>query len=157
MTMADVIFTGNAGADGQLRFTPSGAAVYELRIADTKSKKLDNGEWEEIATQWLNVSVWGSLAEHLATLDIKKGTRVKVVGEFFAREYEHNGQTRQSLDVKAWGVDVFQKRTGQGQTRSQQPRQQAPADPWGAPQAPRAQADPWAQPASSQDAITPSF
>lgn len=146
--MAEISFTGNAGADGALRFTPSGAAVYELRIADTKSKKLDNGEWQEIATQWLNVSVWGKLAEHLAEQNITKGTRVKVVGEFYAREYEHNGEKRQSLDVKAWGVDVFAKRGGQGQTRTQPPRQQATqpaqADPWATP-AQTAAVDPWGQ------------
>lgn len=141
--MADITFTAVTGADGVLKFTPNGAAVYELRVCDSKSKKLDNGDWETISEQWLNVTAWGKFAEYLATLDITKGMRVKVVGEFYVRDFEHNGEKRQSLDVKAWGVDVFQKRTGQGQTRTQPTRQQQPAaDPWGANQR-ETQADPW--------------
>ena len=143
--MADITFTGNLGADALLKFTPGGHPILEMRVADTKSKKLDNGEWEEIATQWLNVAVWGKLAEHLAEQGITKGTRVKVVGEFYAREFEHNGVQRQSLDVRAWGVDVFQKR-GQSQARSapQQARSGPPSDPW-AKGGQSAAVDPWGQ------------
>lgn len=150
--MADVTFTAVTGADGVLKFTPNGAAVYELRVCDSKSKRLDNGDWETISEQWLNVTAWGKFAEYLATLDIMKGTRVKVVGEFYAREYEHNGEKRQSLDVRAWGVDVFQKRGGAGgQSRPPQGQQQRGGDPWGAQPARGGQADPWAQPSAVTD------
>jgi len=47
--MAEIKFTGNVGKDAELRFTPSGRAVLNFSVADSKSKKLENGEWETLA------------------------------------------------------------------------------------------------------------
>ena len=106
--MAEITFTGNLGSAPELRHTTNGSTVLGFRVADSKSKKNDQGGWDEIANQWLNVSVWGSLAELLAD-KLDKGTRVRVVGEFYAREYEGKNGSGISLDVKAWGVDVLSK------------------------------------------------
>ena len=147
--MARIEFEGNLGHQPDLRFTRGGDPILAFRVADSKSRKTESGEWETISEQWLNVSVWGPLAEHLsARLD--KGTRVRVVGEFYVREYEHNGEMRQSLDVKAWGVDVLTRRNGQGAARPQasRPARQQPAaanDPWGQQQSAAPANDPWAQ------------
>ena len=135
--MADINFTGNLGAPAELAFTPNGNARLTFRAADSKSKPDGNGGWEKVSEQWLNVTVWGPLAEHLAEQGLDKGAHVQVTGEFYAREYEHNGEKRQSLDVTAWGVRVLPKRDGGVQrNQGQQQRGNASAGAgsgWGGP------------------------
>jgi single-strand DNA-binding protein len=142
--MADVKFTGNVGKDSELRFTPSGAAVLNFSVADSKSKKLDNGEWETISEQWMNCTIWRELAEFYAD-KLLKGTRVTVYGEFYSRKYDaKDGTQGVSLDVNVKGVEVHPKR---GQQQSQQ--RSAPADDaWGAPSGGNAQG--WGNGAASE-------
>lgn len=107
--MARIEFEGNLGSAPELRHTQSGSAVLGFRVADSKSRKTESGDWEKLAEQWLNVSVWGSLGE-LLEQKLDKGTRVRVIGEFYIREYDkQDGSRGYSLDVKAWGVDVLSK------------------------------------------------
>lgn len=142
--MARIEFEGNLGSPPEMRFTPAGSSVLSFRVADSKSKKNDSGGWDKVSEQWLNVSVWGSLGELLAD-KLDKGTRVRVIGEFYAREYEGKNGPGISLDVKAWGVEVLSKGRTQ-QQNTQQPaqsqgwggQQQAAASNWGAPAV-----DPW--------------
>src|SRR4029453_7310185 len=103
--MADITFTGNLGADSKMSFTRSGSPVLNFRVCDTKSKKDGNGGWEKVAEQWLDVALWGSIAEFLAA-QLLKGVRVKVYGQFYVREYEGRNGSGTSLDVKASAVEV---------------------------------------------------
>jgi single-strand DNA-binding protein len=129
--MAEISFTGNVGKEPALEFTKSGQPRLTFSVADSKSKSDGNGGWEKLAEQWLRVTVWGPYAEHLAE-QITKGSRVKVYGEFYAREYEgKDGGKGVSLDVTADGVKVYPPKNGQGQPAA---RAVAPAnDPWAAP------------------------
>lgn len=102
--MAEITAFGTLAADSELRYTPSGSAVLSFRMCDEKRKKKGD-EWVTTAKQWLNVSIWGSLAEHLGD-KLSKGVRVKVVGEMYMREYDGKNGPGVSLDVVAWGVDV---------------------------------------------------
>lgn len=104
--MAEISFTGNLGADSDLRFQPSGSAVLNFRVADAKSKKDGNGGWIKVTEQWFNVSIWGSMAEYLAD-KLLSGVRVKVYGEFYQRSYEGKNGPGISLDVKASAVEVL--------------------------------------------------
>ncbi|MHA7227868.1 single-stranded DNA-binding protein [Glutamicibacter soli] len=104
--MAEIKAIGNLAADAQLRYTPSGSPVLNFRMGDSKSKK-NGDQWETVAQNWFNVTVWGSLAEHLGD-KLSKGVRVEIVGEFYQREYDsRDGGKRISLDVNAWGVRVI--------------------------------------------------
>jgi len=126
--MAEIKFTGNVGKDAELRWTPSGRAVLNFSVADSKSKKLENGEWETLAEQWMNCAIWGDLAEFFAE-KLKKGSRVTVYGEFYSRKYEaKDGTQGVSLDVNVKGVDIMPSRNGGGQ-RSQGTT--AATDTWG--------------------------
>lgn len=147
--MAEIIATGNLAADAELRRTPSGSPVLNFRIGDSKSKK--NGDnWETVAQNWFNVAVWGELAEMLSQ-KLTKGTRVKITGEFYQREYDKRDGSGQgiSLDVNAWGVQVIPKRDNNGGAQSQgfnsQPTSQQQAQQnfgaLGGQQVP--QSDPW--------------
>lgn len=144
--MADIIFTGNLGADSELRFTPSGSAVLNFRAADSKSKKNDQGGWDKITEQWFSVTIWGSMAEHLVD-KLRSGVRVKVYGEFYQRAYEGKNGPGISLDVKASAVEIMTPKT-------QRPPGDSPNANYGnqgygnnQPSAP--QADPWATPAAN--------
>ena len=149
--MAEIIATGNLADDAQLRFTSNGRPALNFRIGDSKSRKDQNGNWETLAQNWFNVTVWGEEAEFYAE-KLKKGTRVQVAGEFYQREYDRNdGGKGISLDVTAWGVRILQKRDG-GQNNSfantgtmnqQQPQQQQSQQASGGWNAPAS--DPWAQ------------
>lgn len=122
--------TGNLGRDADLKYTSSGTPVLELSIADTPRKKTDTGWADDGPTNWFRASVWGALAEAIAnSLTAVKGAQVTVTGQLTVREYEHNGEKRTSLDVRADTVGIREKR---GQQQAQPGvRQSAPTpDPW---------------------------
>lgn len=134
--MADIKFTGNLGKDAELRWTQGGRAVLNFSVADSKSRKLDNGEWETLAEQWLNCAVWGDLAEFYAE-KLKRGARVTVYGDFMSRKYEaKDGTPGTSLDVTVKGIDIMPSRNGgNGQQGNGGQRQGGGQqdDPWAAP------------------------
>lgn len=134
-----ITVTGNAGRDAELKFTSGGSAVLEFSIADTPRRKNDRGDWEDAGeTAWYRISIWGPLAQALADArTIPKGATVTVTGSLTVRSYEKDGQTRQSLDVRAETVGVREKRGQSGGFTSQ------------ATSAPKS--DPWATPASGGD------
>lgn len=132
--MADIKFTGNVGKDAELRWTQGGRAVLNFSVADSKSRKLDNGEWETLAEQWLNCAVWGDEAEFYAE-KIKRGARVTVYGDFMSRKYEaKDGSQGLSLDVTVKGIDIMPSRNGgqrNGGGQQSQGAQQQDAGGWG--------------------------
>ena len=130
--MAEITFTGHVGADAELRFTANGSPVLGVRVCDSKSKPDGNGGWETIAETWFNVSLFGPAAEALQH-EVKKGTRVKVAGEFYTREYEGKNGPGISNDVRAVGVQVLpsRKNDGQGQGGGWDSKPSAPSgDAW---------------------------
>lgn len=123
--MADIKFTGNLGKDAELKYTKGGSPVMSFSVADSKSRKLDNGEWETLAEQWMNCTIWGPLAEFYDG-KLTRGSRVTVYGDFMSRKYEaKDGTTGTSLDVNVKGVDIFPSRNGGGQQGGGGQRQQS--------------------------------
>ena len=112
--MAEIQFTGNVAANAELRYTPNGSPVLNFRACDSKSRKRDDGSWETLAETWFNVSLFGPAAEALQH-EVQKGTRVKVAGEFYTREYEGKNGPGISNDVRAVGVQVLPSRKNDGQ------------------------------------------
>ena len=107
---------------------------------------------------FLNCSVWRQYAENV-TESLQKGARVIVQGNLKSRSYEtREGEKRTVFEVDVDEVGpalryatakVTRTQAGGGQQRTQQPRQQAQADPWGPPAQATGQADPWAQQSTS--------
>lgn len=148
--MAEIIATGNLADDAQLRYTANGSPVLNFRIGDSKSKK-NGDQWETIAQNWFNVSVWGSLAEFYAD-KLTKGTRVKITGEFYQREYDKKDGSGKgvSLDVNAWGVHVIPKRDNNNGGGFQPQQQSAPSQSQGQSwQSPAPGHDPWSSNANA--------
>jgi single-strand DNA-binding protein len=73
-----VTLVGNLTADPELRFTPSGLQVANLRLAVTPRIK-DGDTWKDGETSFHTVTVWRDQANN-AVDSLAKGARVLVVG-----------------------------------------------------------------------------
>ena len=90
-------FIGRVGADVRT-FGEGDHAGCSFPVATNNSKKGEDG-WTD-KTMWVNVSAYGKLGEY-AKNTFSKGSKLLVVGRLDTREYEKDGQTRTSLEVKA--------------------------------------------------------
>jgi single-strand DNA-binding protein len=107
-----VVITGNLTADPELRSTPSGTAVCNLRIACNTRRK-ENGEWVD-KPNYFNVTVWGAQGENAARY-LSKGRPVAVDGRLEWREYEaQDGSKRQAVDIIADSVQFLNGGNGAG-------------------------------------------
>lgn len=83
---------GRLGADVELRYTPSGQAIANARLACNWSRKKSDGTYQEGA-EWISIAAFGRTAEILQEYT-RKGSRVFVSGRFHTREWEKNGEKR---------------------------------------------------------------
>ena len=81
-----VILVGNLGADPDMRYTPSGQGVCEMRIATSESWNDKNGQRQE-RVEWHRVIVWGKRAE-VCSKYLSKGRQVYVEGRIQTRTYD---------------------------------------------------------------------
>ena len=109
MTLNKMMIIGNLGADPELRYTPSGKAVTNLRVAVNNRYRGQDGEWQE-ETQWFRVEVWDQAAERAAE-QFRKGNKVFAEGQLRVREYEGNdGQKRSSVEIRFARVISLERR-----------------------------------------------
>lgn len=129
-----ITLEGRAVNDPELRFTGSGQAVANFRVAASESKKRDDGTWEDGDKLFVNVAVWKEAGEAVAE-HVHKGDKVTVTGRLYQREYEtSSGEKRTSLEVKfatvAKVIDAPRSDRQQAAPQGQRP----PAnDPWATP------------------------
>ena len=113
-----VILVGNLGADPETRYTPSGTAITEIRIATSEAwKDKQTGEQQE-RTEWHRVTFFGKLAE-IAGEYLKKGAQVYVEGKIKTDEYEKDGVKRYSTKVIADQMQMLGGRQDSGAPRKQ--------------------------------------
>lgn len=90
---------GNVVEDPELRFTASGAAVANFRIASTpRSFDKQTDSWKDGETLWLTCSVWRQQAENVAE-SLQRGMRVIVTGRLKSRSYEKDGEKRTVFEI----------------------------------------------------------
>lgn len=125
MTLNKMMIIGNLGADPELRYTPSGKAVTNLRVAVNNRHRGPDGEWQD-ETQWFRVELWDQAAERAAE-QFRKGNKVFAEGQLRVREYEANdGQKRSSVEIRFARVISLERRDpgeafGGGDTASDAP------------------------------------
>ena len=91
---------GNLVDDPEVRFTSSGIAVANLRVAVTQRIQQE-GEWRDGDTSFFKVNVWRGQAEHLAD-SLTKGDRVIVTGRLRQRSWETpEGDKRSVTEIEA--------------------------------------------------------
>ncbi len=101
-----VILIGHLGADPDMRYTPSGAGVCELRLATSESWKDKNGQRQE-RTEWHRIVVWGKTAEICAKY-LAKGRQVFIEGRIQTRSYDDKeGQKRYITEIIANDVQFL--------------------------------------------------
>ena len=96
-----ITIVGNLVDDPQLRFTPSGAAVANFRVASTP-RVLDKqtNEWKDGDALFLTCNVWRQAAENVAE-SLQRGMRVIVQGRLRQRSYEtKEGEKRTVYEVE---------------------------------------------------------
>ncbi|MGA8245959.1 MAG: single-stranded DNA-binding protein [Nocardioides sp.] len=164
-----ITVVGNLVDDPELRFTPSGAAVANFRIASTpRTFDRQANEWKDGEALFLSCSVWRQAAENVAE-SLQKGMRVVVQGNLRSRQYEtREGEKRTVFEIQVDEVGPSLKYATAKVTRTQRsggssygggqpgaaPGGSGDNDPWatpaqqggGAAAAPAGGNDPWATP-----------
>jgi single-strand DNA-binding protein len=98
MQNTQITLVGNLTDDPELKFTPSGAAVANFRVAVT-DRVQRQGEWVDGETAFYRCAAWRGVAENV-TESLTKGSRVLIVGTLRTRTWEgQDGQKRLDLEV----------------------------------------------------------
>jgi single-strand DNA-binding protein len=96
-----ITIIGNLVDDPQLRYTPTGQAVANFRVASTP-RFLDRqtNEWKDGDSLFLTCNVWRQAAENVAE-SLLRGMRVIVSGRLRQRSYEtKEGEKRTVYEIE---------------------------------------------------------
>ncbi len=103
----NVTVVGNLTQDPELRFTASGVAMVTISVADNRSYKDRNDQWQE-ETSYFRGTCWRDLAENVAE-SLTQGSRVIITGRLKQRSWETNeGEKRTvvELDIQDIGPSL---------------------------------------------------
>jgi single-strand DNA-binding protein len=116
-------FIGNVGKI-ESRHMNNGDQVVNLSIACNENYKDKNGEKQE-KTEWVNVTVYGKLAEITAQY-VNKGMQIYISGRMATRKYtDKQGIERYTTEIIANEMKMLGSKSGSVSESSQQ--SQAPA------------------------------
>ncbi|HKJ88451.1 MAG TPA: single-stranded DNA-binding protein [Gammaproteobacteria bacterium] len=94
------ILIGNLGADPEVRYTASGTAVANFRIATSENYTTKDGT-RETRTEWHRIVTFGKLAEICGEY-LSKGRQVYIEGRIQTRGWEdREGSKRYTTEVVA--------------------------------------------------------
>ncbi|NOZ24935.1 MAG: single-stranded DNA-binding protein [Nitrospirae bacterium] len=93
-----IILVGNLTKDPELRYTPQGTPVANMRIAVNSRIKQGNEFKDE--TLFIDTVVFGKQAENI-TQYLGKGRAVLVEGRLKERRWEYEGQQKSKFEVIA--------------------------------------------------------
>ncbi|MGI8578666.1 MAG: single-stranded DNA-binding protein [Nocardioidaceae bacterium] len=141
-----ITLIGNLVDDPDLRFTPSGAAVANFRVASTpRTFDKQANEWKDGETLFMSCSVWRQAAENAAE-SLQRGMRVIVQGRLKARSYEtREGEKRTVFEIDVDEVGPSLRTATAKVTRAS--RSGGSSDGGGYSGAQQSGNDPWASPA----------
>ena len=141
-----ITLVGNLVDDPEMRFTASGAAVANFRVASTpRTFDRASGEWKDGESMFLTCTVWRQYAENVAE-SLQRGMRVIVQGRLKQRSYDtQQGEKRTVFEVDVDEVGPALRSATATVTKNQrqggqqyaangsfgQPRQAPADDPWG--------------------------
>ncbi len=140
-----VILIGNIGADPEIKYTPSGAAVANVTLATSETWKDKNTGAQQEKTEWHRVVFFNRLAEIVGEY-VKKGAKLYIEGSLRTRSWEQDGIKRYATEIVASEMQMLDTRGGdQGSYEAPQGAQES------ARAAPRPRPSPYADnPQSSQ-------
>jgi len=130
-----VQLTGYLGADPEMRYTASGSAVTQFRVASGRSWKDRDGNPHD-DTEWFRVVAWDKLGE-ICNQYLTKGTRVYVEGRLQTRKWQdRDGQDRYTTEVIAQDMIILSSRGERGSVPEDAPAFDEPEDASAAAPAP---------------------
>ena len=109
-----VIIVGNLGADPEVRYLPSGAAVTNIRVATSEGwKDKQSGETQE-RTEWHRIVFFNRLAE-IASEYLKKGSKVYIEGSLRTNKWQdQSGNERFTTEIIANSMQMLDTKGGGG-------------------------------------------
>jgi single-strand DNA-binding protein len=95
-----VMLIGNLVFNPEVRFTPKGTAVTDLRLAVNRNYTTDTGEKRE-ETAFIDVTLWGRQAE-IAGQYLSKGRPVFIEGRLQMEEWQdkNSNRVRATTDIE---------------------------------------------------------
>ena len=107
-----VILVGNLGADPETRYTASGNAITNIRLATTDAwRDKQSGEQQE-RTEWHRVVFFNRLAEISAEY-LRKGSQCYIEGRVQTRKWQgQDGQDRYTTEIVASEMQMLGGRGG---------------------------------------------
>lgn len=101
------ILVGNLGADPETRYSASGGAITNLRIATTDSWTDRQSNERREQTEWHRVVMFGRLAE-IGEQYLRKGQQVYIEGKIQTRKWQgQDGQDRYSTEIVARDMQML--------------------------------------------------
>ena len=115
------ILVGNLGADPEVRYSASGSAVANVRIATNESWTDRQSNERRERTEWHRVVFFGRLAE-VTEQYLRKGSQIYVEGRIQTRKWQgQDGQDRYTTEIVANDMQMLGGRGSAGEG----------ADDWG--------------------------
>lgn len=141
MALGTLTGTFRAVRDAELAFTPAGLAIANVRLVAARTRKKDDGTYEDLATHWATAKAFGPLAEQLND-QVRQGIQVDIWGQVQTDEWEdkNTGEKRSRDVIILNGFRAFPPRNQQ----QNQGFAQASADSRGSFGGQTQGGDPWA-------------
>ncbi len=104
-----VVLVGRLVADPEVRYTPAGVPVAQLRVAVNRITKNENGEYE---SDFFNVVAWRRTAE-FAQNYLSKGRLVSIDGRLQTRSWvdQTSGQKRTAFEIVADNLEGLDRKS----------------------------------------------
>ena len=110
-----VFLIGNLTKDPEIRYTPSGTAVANLRLAVNRMFRDRAGELKQ-DTCFITAVAWGKQAES-SNQYLKKGRPVFIEGQLQSRSWEgKDGRKRSVIEVRASRIQFLSTGMPKGET-----------------------------------------
>ena len=107
-----VMLIGRLGADPEIRYLPSGAAVTTIRLATSRRWKDKQTNENREETEWHRVVFFGRLAE-IAGEYLKKGGQAYIEGRIRTQKWQgQDGQDRYTTEIVAEELHMLGSRSG---------------------------------------------
>ncbi|MQA03511.1 MAG: single-stranded DNA-binding protein [Streptosporangiales bacterium] len=143
-----ITIVGNLVDDPNLRFTQSGQAVANFRVASTpRYRDNQTGEWKDGEALFLTCNIWRQAAENVAE-SLQRGMRVIVNGRLRQRSFEtQQGEKRTVYEVEVDEVGPSLRYASAKVTKTSRSGGGFGGDSGGQPGGGAPADDPWATPA----------
>ena len=119
-----VVLVGRLGKDPEVRVTPGGVSVCNMRLAVTRRFPNQQGERE---TDWFDVTAWRQRAEYCGRY-LSKGALIAVEGRLQVRDWQtQSGEARRVYEVVADNVQSLGP--GRAARPGEEPAEATPEEP----------------------------